>query len=110
MDIYCGYCGEPWDNDELHDMESHMGENMPYLQAAKRFKALGCNAFSPDTGMLREKAGLPSKPKHCTIQPILPTDMLRHVRDLQDMSDYPDEWADPVEIGYMLEAIEEILR
>ena len=21
MDIHCRYCGEPWDHDELHDME-----------------------------------------------------------------------------------------
>ena len=42
MDIHCRYCGEPWDHDELHDMESWTGHDMSYRQAAKRFKELGC--------------------------------------------------------------------
>ncbi len=108
MDIHCRYCGEPWDNDELHDMESHMGEAVTYLQAAERFKALGCNAFRPTTGRLRELAGLPPKPRHCTAEPILPAEMLRHVADSQDMSDYPDEWHSPEDIEFMLEIAEEM--
>lgn len=108
MDIHCRHCGEPWDHGELNDMESHTGEAVTYLQAAERFKALGCNAFSPNTGSLRERAGLPPKPKHCTMAPILPADMLRHIADSQDMSTSPEEWADPVEIEIMLEVAEEM--
>jgi len=29
MDIHCRYCGEPWDHDELHEIEGHT-----YKQAA----------------------------------------------------------------------------
>jgi hypothetical protein len=34
--------------------------------------------------------------------------MLRHIADSQDMSAYPEEWADPVEIENMLEIAEEM--
>jgi len=108
MDIYCRYCGEPWDHDELHEMESHTGEAISYLKAAERFKALGCNAFSPDTGRLREIAGLSSKPKHCTVAPILPDEMLRYIAELQDISPYPEEWPSPDDSGCMLEIVEEM--
>ena len=40
-DIYCRHCGEPWDMDELHDMDSH-----DYKAATERFRNLGCNAWS----------------------------------------------------------------
>ena len=109
MDIYCRYCGEPWDNDELHDMEEHIGESMSYLEAVRRFKALGCRAFRPDTGRLRELAGLPSKPKHCTASSVLHHNMLRYIADSQDSSDYPDEWESPADIMFMLEVSEVFL-
>ena len=108
MDIYCKHCGEPWDNDSLHDIEHCTGEDMPYLQAAARFRELGCKAFKPNMGRLRERAGLPSKPKHCTKAPILPDEMLRYVADSQNMSDYPDEWHSPEDIEFMLEVAEEM--
>ena len=108
MDIHCRYCGEPWEHDSLHNMGERIGMDLEYFPAAERFKALGCKAFRPDTGRLREIAGLPSKPKHCTRASILPADMLRHIADSQDMSAYPEEWADPVDIGYMLEIAEEM--
>ena len=108
MDIHCRYCGEPWEHDNLHDMGELVGVDLGYFLAAKSFKALGCNAFRPTTGRLRELAGLPPKPRHCTAEPILPADMLRHIADSQDMSAYPEEWADPVDIGYMLEIAEEM--
>ena len=110
MDIHCRHCGEPWDHDELHDMEAHTGEAMTYLQAAERFKALGCNAFSPNTGSLRERAGLPPKPKHCTHEPILSLDMLQNIAALQDMSDYPEEWGGPEDIQFVLEVAEEMFE
>ena len=44
MDILCPICGEPWDQDELHDMWYH-GRVLPYRKAVERFQALGCEAF-----------------------------------------------------------------
>lgn len=38
MDIYCPQCGEPWDNDELH--ESDLG----YRAAYRKFFAAGCGS------------------------------------------------------------------
>tara|TARA_R100001198_G_scaffold46595_1_gene25949 strand:+ start:1017 stop:1313 length:297 start_codon:yes stop_codon:yes gene_type:complete len=90
MDIYCRYCGEPWDNDILHDMEERMGESMSYLEAVRRFKALGCNAFETDTGM------------HCTAAPVLQPNVLLYLSDSQDTSDYPDEWERPEDIMCMI--------
>ena len=40
MDIHCRHCGEPWDHDELHDMEGHT-----YKQASVAFAKYGCGAF-----------------------------------------------------------------
>jgi hypothetical protein len=39
LDVYCKVCGEPWDNDELHEVEG-----MTYLQASRKFRAEGCGA------------------------------------------------------------------
>ena len=47
MDIYCRFCGEPWDIDCLYDMgefDSDIG-NLNYKDAEKRFIDLGCSAF-----------------------------------------------------------------
>jgi len=40
MDIYCPKCGEPYDNDELHDND----EGMSYEAASKLFRTKGCSA------------------------------------------------------------------
>ena len=37
MHIYCPRCGEPWDNDEFHDVE-----NLSYKQAIAKFYSKGC--------------------------------------------------------------------
>lgn len=108
MDIHCRHCGEPWDHDELHDMEGWTGDAMTYKQASQRFKELGCNAFKPDTGTLRERAGLEPKPKHCTHSPVYPRQMLELIAVSQDMSDYPDEWESPEDIAFMLEVADEM--
>ena len=50
MDIYCPKCGEPWDHDELHAIAG-----LPYEQASKEFRRVGCEVFDtnhndpPDT-------------------------------------------------------------
>jgi len=45
MDIRCPKCGEPWDHDELHEMYDSEGRHVPYAEASKRFRSLGCAAF-----------------------------------------------------------------
>ena len=110
MNIHCRHCGEPWDHDELHEMKGWTGHDMSYRQAAKRFKELGCNAFKPDTGRLRERAGLPAKPKHCTLAPIYDRDMMFNIAMVQDMSDYPEEWNSPEDIEFMLEMATEMFK
>ena len=43
-DIYCPVCGEPWDHDELHDT------GIPYAEASKRFRRVGCQVFDTKHG------------------------------------------------------------
>lgn len=40
MDIRCPACGEPLDNDELHDVPG-----MTYAEAVKAFRRRGCKAL-----------------------------------------------------------------
>ena len=40
MDIYCPLCGEPWDMDELHEVE-----DTDFDTARKRFRRDGCVVF-----------------------------------------------------------------
>lgn len=49
MDIYCKVCGEPWDHDELHEMYVD-GRKVPYMEAWRRFKKMGCRAFGSSHG------------------------------------------------------------
>lgn len=46
MDLYCPTpnCGEPWDNDSLHELVSD-GDYATYAEAASAFRLLGCAAF-----------------------------------------------------------------
>jgi hypothetical protein len=84
MDIHCRHCGEPWDHDELHEIEGHT-----YKQAAGAFKKYGCGAF-----VVKET---------CRNEPIYPPEMLELIAVSQDMSPYPDEWESPEDIAFMLE-------
>ena len=86
MDIHCRHCGEPWDHDELHDIEG-----ASYKDAVQLFLKHGCGAFGFD-------APLPT----CNRTPIYPSDMMELIRVAQDMSPYPDEWSSPDEISIML--------
>ena len=53
MDLYCTRCGEPWDNDCIHeevDARNASGETAPggvttYAQVATEFRRHGCVAF-----------------------------------------------------------------
>lgn len=40
MDIYCTTCGEPWDIDNLHELE-----DLDFDSALQRFVADGCRLF-----------------------------------------------------------------
>ena len=100
MDIHCRHCGEPWDHDELHDMEGHT-----YRQAAVAFRSYGCGAFV----RFLNSVNSPSVVKEtCQYSPIYPPEMLELIGQSQDMSPYPDEWSSPDEIEIMLQAAEEM--
>lgn len=48
MDIYCPRCGEPWDNDSLHEEVAEresFGEPASYAQVAAEFRRHGCLAL-----------------------------------------------------------------
>jgi hypothetical protein len=44
MDIYCRNCGEPWENETLHEVAEQLGTT--YSKVAKDFSATGCKAFN----------------------------------------------------------------
>ncbi len=44
MDIYCPKCGEPLDNDCLHDEADEQG--ISYAEVAANFRAKGCEALT----------------------------------------------------------------
>lgn len=46
MDIYCRNCGEPWDNDTLHDVANELGTT--YDKIAREFSRTGCKALACD--------------------------------------------------------------
>ena len=43
MEIYCVKCGEPWDNDSLHEIAYELDST--YAAMAKEFRERGCNLF-----------------------------------------------------------------
>lgn len=95
MDIHCRHCGEPWDHDELHNMEG----DVPYKEAAKLFSKYGCTVmvYGDWPPLLT-----------CKHIPIYPPEMLELIGQSQDMSPYPDEWSSPDDIEMMLEIAEEM--
>ena len=59
MDLYCVICGEPWDNDCLHEVAEERGHKCneacargctEYTKIAADFRARGCRALSPTFG------------------------------------------------------------
>lgn len=40
MDLICPVCGEPWDMDELHEIEG-----VPFARAYAQFRTRGCEVF-----------------------------------------------------------------
>lgn len=43
MDVYCPRCGEPCDNDEIHEVAKD--QNKTYRTVAGNFRAYGCSAL-----------------------------------------------------------------
>lgn len=81
MDIQCSICGEPWDNDCLH--ESHdfgAPKGLSYTKASSLFQQYGC-------GLFRET------PTKCTNKPCVDLDQLTEIQVKQILSDYSDDWS-----------------
>jgi len=44
MDIYCRNCGEPWENETLHDVANELGTT--YDKIALAFSRTGCKSLA----------------------------------------------------------------
>lgn len=78
MDIYCPRCGEPWDNDSLHEAAQEHGSTYEAIKTA--FRTLGCSAieYGPDAGPTCE---------------VVLDDRTALVNAAMDLSDEPGDWA-----------------
>ena len=77
-DIYCKFCGEPWDIFELHDMTGENYAILSFADAAGQFAAFGCGAFD---NVLR-----------CCSSAMVDSTAAEHSAILQDLTPFPDEW------------------
>ena len=81
MDIQCSICGEPWDNDCLHDSNEYGAPaGLSYKKASKLFQQYGCGLFS-------------ETPTECTNKPCVDLDQLTEIQVKQILSDYADDWS-----------------
>lgn len=53
MDIYCPLCGEPWDNDTLHEVAQE--EHSTYREVARAFRQTGCAALGASCNRLPDR-------------------------------------------------------
>jgi len=81
FDIYCAHCGEPWEQDMLHDVEG-----MNYMQAANAFKLQGCMVFK----ILRQR--IEGAGSVCKADRVVSDNELAGINAAHDQSDYPEEW------------------
>tara|TARA_B110000967_G_C18744614_1_gene489552 strand:- start:702 stop:992 length:291 start_codon:yes stop_codon:yes gene_type:complete len=81
FDIHCAHCGEPWDQDMLHELHG-----LDYMQGVEAFKSQGCMVFKP----LRQKILGADSP--CNAKPVVREWMLDAINAAHELSDYPDEW------------------
>ena len=80
FDIRCPKCGEPWDNDCLHEAHEYGApEMLSYRTAAKLFAQFGCGLFN-------------ELPRPCTSNPCESPDEMAQINALMILSDHPDEW------------------
>jgi len=87
MDIFCRYCGEPWDHDTLHEFGD-------YKKRAKLFAQLGCNALMNE-GELSHA---------CDLEPVN-SDVALASATLQDDSPFPDDWLGAEDLVYMMQEL-----
>ena len=79
-DIKCPKCGEPWENDCLHEAHEYGApSNITYAMAAKLFARFGCGMFNDN-------------PRPCTNAPCESVYEMAKINALMELSDYPDEW------------------
>ena len=81
FDIYCAHCGEPWEQDMLHDVEG-----MSYMPAAKAFTVQGCTLFQ----IVRQR--IVGKGSVCKAEKVVSDIELEAINGAHEMSDYPEEW------------------
>jgi hypothetical protein len=80
FDIRCPKCGEPWDNDCLHEAHEYGApEMLSYRTAAKLFAQFGCGLFN-------------ELPRPCTSNPCESPDEMAQINARMALSDHPDEW------------------
>ena len=80
FDIYCPHCGEPHDQDMLHEAAEYGApEELSYMQAARLFKTHGCGLFK-------------AEPSPCKAPAVLEEDQLAQIQAGIEISEYPDEW------------------
>lgn len=79
MDILCPVCGEPWDNDSLHEVVSE-GTFADYKTAAREFRTRGCgvvfgNSACKKDAVATERHGLKSTDAAAALYDLLGDDM-----------------------------------
>lgn len=91
MELVCPRCGEPCDPDELHEAyDEDRGEPIPYDEAARNFRRLGCGALVGRTAT-------------CAVDPTSPLALMATV--VMGLSDSPDDWASDLDDLRYLEGI-----
>jgi len=91
MDIICPRCGEPLDPAELHEaFDKDAGEKIPYPEAARLFRSIGCGALT-------------GRRSTCAIDPTSPVALM--ARTVMSMSNHPDDWASDLDDLRYLEGI-----
>lgn len=82
-DIYCSYCGEPWDIGEMHDVPDSAVGTMSYGDAAASFIKYGCGIW------IDRSEGQPIE--RCTA-PIVSEYSAQRAARLHRSSPHPEEW------------------
>ncbi len=79
FDVYCPHCGEPHDQDVLHEPEAYDAPKGSYKASAALFRANGCGMFQAD-------------PAICT-RPVVETpERMELIKAGMKFSEHPDEW------------------
>jgi len=95
MNIYCKFCGEPWDLDKLHNLKEHNGDAIPHREALEMFSKYGCNAFTT----MRWR---------CYANPIEDRHVLKYIGNSQTKFRNPKWWMSPDNVMYMFKFFKEL--